>query len=464
MPKWYDNLLEADFSTFIGKTLATIDPSAEFLPNWHIDLIAEYLEAARTAQINRLIINMPPRALKSVCVSVAWPAWILGHDPRARIIAASYAASLSVKHSLDCRLLLSAPWYHAVFPQVKLARDQNEKRKFMTSKRGFRMASSVGASVVGEGGNFLIIDDPISPAQAMNKIWRNRVNNWFENTFSTRLDNKKTGVIVLVMQRLHREDLSGHLLEKGGWEHLCLPAIAVRAQKYDFGRVVKLRKAGELLHCARENVELIERAKIDLGSRAFAAQYQQDPLPEVGTMVRRDWLIRYGELPVSLNIERVVQSWDTAIKIGTKNDPSVCLTFIEFEGKSYLRDVRVKRLEYPDLKRFFYEHSEEYKPNVILLEDKASGQQLLQDAKRETHLPILAVRPKSDKVTRFAAVCAMIEAGKLLLPTHAPWLADFESELFAFPDAVHDDQVDALTQYLDWKRNQTWEKMRMRRL
>jgi len=464
MPRWYNKLLATDLSTFIGKTLDTVNPSADFLPNWHIDLIAEHLEAARKGQITRLIINMPPRALKSICVSVAWPAFILGHDPRARIIAASYAASLSVKHSLDTRLLVSAPWYQKVFPAVKLAHDQNQKHKFMTTQRGFRLSSSVGASVIGEGGNFLIIDDPISPAQAMNKNWRNHVNGWFEHTFSTRLDDKKKGVIVLVMQRLHRDDLSGYLLEKGGWEHLCLPAIAPVTQKYHFGRVKKLREAGEFLHEDREDAKLIERAKNDLGSRAFSAQYQQNPLPEEGAMVRRNWLSRYSETPDPTIVERIVQSWDTAIKIGAKNDPSVCLTFAEIAGKSYLLDVKVKRLEYPDLKRFFYEHAGVYKPNVILLEDKASGQQLLQDARRESHFPILAITPKSDKITRFAAVCAMIEAGKLVLPAYSAWLADFEAELFAFPSGAHDDQVDALTQYLDWRRRQNWDKIAIRNL
>jgi len=462
MPRWYNDLLENDLATFIGKSLATVNPSAEFLPNWHIELIAEYLEAARRGEITRLIINMPPRSLKSVCVSVAWPAWILGHDARARIVTASYAASLSEKHSMDTRLLISAPWYKAVFPTVKLSKDQNEKHKFITTKRGFRLASSVGASVIGEGGNFLIIDDPISAAQAMNKVWRARVNNWFEHSFSTRLDNKKTGVIVLVMQRLHERDLSGYLLEKGGFEHLCLPAIATRKTIYNFGSVKKIRKIGEVLHADRESAELIERAKIELGSRAFAAQYQQEPLPETGGMIRREWLIRYADLPEK--VERIVQSWDTAIKTGASNDPSVCLTFLESDGKSYLSHALVKRLEYPDLKRIFYEHTQAHKPSAILLEDKASGQQLLQDAGRETHLPIIAIRPKNDKVTRFAAISAMIEAGKLVLPAHAPWLADFEAELFSFPTGAHDDQVDALTQYLDWKRRQSFEKMGIRHL
>ncbi len=455
-----EELLTTDFSQFIAKAFTTVDPEADFLSNWHIDLIAEYLEAAQRAEITRLIINMPPRSLKSVCVSVAWPAWLLGHNPSARIIAASYAASLSLKHSMDTRLVISSPWYQRIFPEVQLTREQNQKQKFTTTKRGFRLASSVGASVIGEGGNFLIIDDPISPAQAMNAKWREHVNNWFDHTFSTRLNNKKKGVIVLVMQRLHADDLSGYLLAKGGWEHLFLPAIANHSQQYAFGKIEKTMEAGELLQPERENLRLIERAKIDLGAQAFAAQYQQAPLVEDGAMLKRSWLARYSQLPSV--VERVVQSCDTAIKSGAQHDASVCLTFAEYDGRSYLRDARVMRLEYPDLKRFFYSHTNDYQPQAILLEDKASGQQLLQDAKRETHLPIIAVRPKNDKLTRFAGVSAMIEAGRLVLPKNAPWLADFEAELLGFPTAAHDDQVDALTQYLEWIRRQSFEKMGLR--
>lgn len=264
------------------------------------------------------------------------------------------------------------------------------------------------------------------------------------------------------MQRLHSEDLSGYLLAKGGWEHLCLPAVATSPRNYSFGSVTKLRDVGELLYPQREDLRLIERAKIELGSSAFAAQYQQNPQPDEGGMVKRNWLTRYTNLPAGS--ESVVQSWDTAIKNGAQHDASVCLTFVEVDGRSYLCDARVMRLEYPDLKRMFYTLCDEYKPNMILLEDKASGQQLLQDVKRESHLPLLGIRPKNDKITRFAAISAMIEAGKLVLPQQAAWLADFEAELFAFPAGAHDDQVDALTQYLDWKRSQSFEKLSVRRL
>lgn len=365
-------------------------------------------------------------------------------------MAASYSSALSLKHSLDCRRVITAPWYQALFPEVKLSRDQNQKHKFMTTERGFRFATSVGGTITGEGGNFLIIDDPLNSAQGMNKHWREHANNWFDHTFASRLNDKHNGVIILVMQRLHQHDLTGHLLAKGGWQHLCLPAVAPANAIYKFGKTYKKVKAGDLLHPGRENAALIERAKIELGSAAFSAQYLQQPLPEEGAMLRPWWFGRY-KIPPTV-YDRRVQSWDTAIKSGKQHDASVCLTFAERSGEIYLLDAAVLRSEYPDLKRAFYALAEQWKPNVILLEDKGSGQQLLQDVRRETLLPVVAFNPKTDKVTRFAAITAIIESGRVFLPEQAPWLADFESELFAFPGGAHDDQVDALTQYLDWLR------------
>jgi predicted phage terminase large subunit-like protein len=457
----YGALLKQDFATFIGKTFLTVDPGTSYLANWHIRLIAEHLEAARLGKIHRLIINMPPRALKSICVSVAWPAWLLGHNPQSRIMAASYSAGLAVKHSLDCRSVLNSAWYRSIFPGVQISRDQNEKTKFMTTARGFRFATSVGGTTTGEGGNFLILDDPLSPAQAMSAVTRDMANHWFDHTFASRLNDKEKGVIVLVMQRLHPQDLTGYLLAKGGWTHLSLPAVATAREDYRLDGKLFVREQGELLHPVRENTELIERAKIELGSSAFAAQYQQQPLSEEAAMVKAWWLKRYHVAPAS---ERIVQSWDTAIKSESHHDATVCLTFVEYAGKSYLLDANVLRVEYPELKRAFYSIAEKWKPVAILIEDRASGQQLIQDARRETHLPIIARNPKSDKITRFAAVSALIEAGRVELPEQAPWLADFEAELFAFPNAPHDDQVDAFTQYLDWLRGSSWEKLRIREI
>ena len=455
MRKAADEMLQSNFGSFIERTLGSVDPSAKFLSNWHIDAIAEYLEATRKSEITRLIINMPPRALKSVCVSVAWPAWLMGHDPAIKIMAASYAQGLSLKHSMDTKLIVNSRWYERAFPNVELVMGENEKHKFVTNQRGFRFATSVGGTATGEGGDVLIIDDPLNPLQAASKKERDYANIWFDQTFSTRLNDKAKGRIVVVMQRLHAEDLSGHLLAKNCWEHLCLPAIAESKTIIEIGQFKYIRETGDLLHSNRENESLIARAKNDLGSFGFAAQYQQSPMIEKGGMIENEWFSRYDYFDFTKNAENIVQSWDTAIKAGAANDASVCVTFAENEGSHYLIDVLSIKAEYPELKRNILRLAEHYQPTAILIEDKASGQSLLQDLRRETNLPLIARMPRGDKVTRLATVSPLIESGKILLPKYSPWLAEFEEELFAFPNAPHDDQVDAFSQYLGWIREKS---------
>lgn len=456
-------LLREDFHAFVQKCFATINPTTDYVPNWHIALICEYLEACRRGEIKRLIINMPPRMLKSITVSVAWPAFLLGHNPAERVMSASYAAGLSVKHALDSRAVMQSSWYREVFPALRLAKDQNEKHKLATTQHGHRIATSVGGTATGEGGGFLIMDDPHTPAQAMSDGQRQSALDWFDQTFASRLDDKRSGCMVVVMQRLHADDLTGHLLQKGGWEQLCLPAIAERPMQHRCGAADYQRAAGELLHPVREGKAQLEQIKRELGSYAFAAQYQQNPLPCDAGMVRREWFGRYTTPPMPW--ERVVQSWDTAVKAGANNDASVCVTVGEAEGVSHVLDVTVLRLEYPALKKQIRKQAEIWQPDAVLMEDKASGQSLLQDLRRETELPpLIAVMPVQDKVTRFAAVTAMIEAGRLALPLDAPWLAEFERELLTFPQGRHDDQVDALSQYLNWLRGRKQADCRIRSL
>jgi predicted phage terminase large subunit-like protein len=454
-------VLREDFHAFVEKCFATLHPATDFLPNWHVTLIGEYLEACRRREIRKLIINMPPRMLKSMTVSVAWPAYLLGHDPSERIMAASYAAGLSVKNGLDCRNIIQSEWYRQVFPDMRIARDQNEKHKFATTQHGHRIATSVGGTATGEGGNFLIMDDPHTPAQALSLSQRETAVQWFDHTFATRLDDKQRGVMVVVMQRLHADDLSGHLLAKGGWEMLRLPAIAEEETTHCMGSMRYVRKAGGLLHPEREGAAQLDAMRQELGSYAFAAQYQQNPLPADAGMVRREWFGRFRDAPPVF--ERVVQSWDTAIKAGQGHDFSVCMTFGEHEGKSYLLDVLAVKQEYPELKRSVMRLAQLWQPHAVLVEDKASGQSLLQDLRRERDMPPLIARmPVTDKVTRFAACTALIEAGKLMLPREAAWLATFERELLTFPNAAHDDHVDALSQYLAWLRERQGSGMRIR--
>jgi predicted phage terminase large subunit-like protein len=449
------------FQTFIVQSFSTVNPGTPFLENWHIQCVAEHLEAVRRGELKRLIINLPPRALKSVCVTVAWPAFLLGHDPAERIIAASYASSLSVRHSLDTRLLLNAPWYRSAFPDTEIAPGENLKQKFTTTKRGFRFATSVGGSVTGEGGNILIVDDPHNPVQATGAATRQIANRWFDNSFATRLNDKRKGAIVVVMQRLHPEDLTGHLLGKGGWERLSLPAIAPRRMVIEYGPYVTVREEGDLLHPAREDAELIAQAKRELGSAVFNAQYQQEPLAQEGGIVKLHWFRRHEG---GVRAERIVQSWDTGIKAGERNDPSACATFAVTREGYALLDMAVMREEYPELKRAAQALAGRWQPHAVLIEDKASGQPLLQDLRRETKLPLIGVRPAGDKVTRLAAVSALVEAGRVTLPREAAWLAAFEAELSAFPNTPHDDQVDAFTQFLQWIRGQGTAGAGMRRV
>lgn len=289
----FDAAARMYFSLFFRRVMGTVVPGATYLHNWHIDAISEYLAACAKGDITRLVINMPPRMLKSTLVSVAWPAWILGHRPQARIMAASYAQSLSTKHSVDCRAVMESDWYRRIFPETVLSHQQNEKDRFATSARGYRLAVSVGGAAIGEGGDILIVDDPISPLQAVHQGQRRTVNQWFDHTFITRLDDKRRGAVVVVMQRLHTEDLSGYLLAKGGWEHLCLPAIAPVRSVIRLGAFEYARAEGEALHPAREDLALLERTKRELGSSHFNAQYQQQPVKHTGTLIRPEWFGRF---------------------------------------------------------------------------------------------------------------------------------------------------------------------------
>jgi len=387
----------------------------------------------------------------------------LGNSPSARIMASSYSQILSLKHSMDCRLVMNSPWYHEIFPATKISHDQNEKAKFTTTERGFRFATSTGGTATGEGGDFLIVDDPHNPLQAASDVRRQSAIDWFDQTFMTRLNDKKRGVVIVVMQRLHTDDLTGHLLAKknGGWEHLCLPAVASSDKSYFIYDKEILIKCGDFLHSKREGEAEIARAKQDLGSYAFAAQYQQEPVLLEGGMVNLDWFGRYNTRP---DEGVIIQSWDTAIKAGGNNDFSVCTTWQECEKGYYLLDVFKKRMEYPQLKRLSISLAEKWQPAAILIEDKASGQSLLQDLRRQSLLPVVAVMPRADKISRFAAVSALIEAGRVYLPHAAHWLVDAESEIMAFPSGVHDDIVDSLSQFLNWARAKSRRAPEIRRV
>lgn len=456
-------LLRQDFSSFIGKVFHTINPGSSYHSNWHIDLIADYLEAVREGQIKRLIINMPPRALKSVCVSVAWPAWLLGRSPSARIMAASYSATLSIKHSLDCRLVLSSDWYKTLFPQTVLSRAHNQKSKFLTDQNGFRFATSVGGSATGEGGDILIIDDPHNPTQINSPKMRNKAIEWYEQTFVTRLNDKSNGAIVLVMQRLHEEDMSAHLISSGGWELLKIPAIAEQNTEYNLNNNKYFFGAGKLLNSKLDKLQFLQNLESEIGARNFAAQYLQSPLPANYNLLSCDDISYYENIPNE--IAYFVISWDTAIKVSEHTDYSVGTCWAVANDHFYLISMIRQKMTYPLLKNEVQKQADKYKPKYLLIEDKASGQSIIQDLKLMGYKNIKPIKPIGDKITRFASVIPMFQAGKVLLPKRSVFNSFLIKELTSFPNSPHDDIVDSVSQFLIFaKEINVPVKARMRNL
>lgn len=448
-------ILQQHFASFVARTFEAVCPSDRFLPNWHIDVIADHLEQAYRGDINRLIITMPPRSLKSICASVAFTCWALGKNPSLRIICVSYSYDLAIKFARDCQAIMESDWYRSLFPETRLLR--SSEQELVTTLNGGRYTTSVGGTLTGRGGNIILIDDPMKPQDGQSESARKMVQQWFNNTLFSRLDSKANDVIILVMQRLHEDDLAAHLLNTGEWVHLNLPAIATNDETFVLqdGRRIE-RKVGDALHPEREPLDVLEETRKYMGTPDFEAQYQQQPMPTDGNLIQWSWFSFYDTPPPNDSGKMVVQSWDTATKNTEFSDYSVCTTWLIKGSDYYLLDVLREKLNYPELRHAVYKNSEKYRPDVILIEDTGSGSALLQDYQHRQlrgTAPLKPITPKGDKNMRMSAQSAKIEAGHVYLPRQAPWLEEFQKELMSFPRGKHDDQVDSLSQFLNWRNN-----------
>ncbi len=447
-------LLRSDFEFFFEKTFATVRPGAPFLRNWHHEAIAHHLELLRLGKITRLIINIPPRSLKSVIASVAYPAFLLGHNPAERIICVSYAAELARSLANDFRAVLETPWYRRAFPGTIVGKWKDAQSEVAFTRHGHRIAASTEGTLTGRGGDYIIIDDPLKPTDANSQAKREACNQWFLNTLLSRLDDKRTGRIAIVMQRLHIDDLVGFVTRgNDDWTILSLPAEAEDETQIPIGEGrFYTRKAGELLHAEREPPYVLERTKRDLGSAIYAAQHQQAPVPADGAMVKRSWVVREAVFPPKTSSCKVLQSWDTASKAGPDNDWSVCTTWLRTkDDRNYLLDVLRGRYDYPTLKARAIAHARHWQPMAVLIEDAGTGTALIPELKREG-IAAVGIRAEHDKIARMSIHSAKFEAGLVMFPLQAPWLADLEAELFAFPGGRNDDQVDSISQALAYRQ------------
>ncbi|GGJ17389.1 phage terminase large subunit [Neoroseomonas lacus] len=446
-------ILRQHFPSFVRKVFSTVNVGDRFVPGRHIDAIGHQMLRMRDGELRRLIVNLPPRSLKSLIASVAYPAWILGRSPSTRIIVASYSDDLSRRLARDFRRVIETSWYRALFPAMQIDARKNTEAEVATTAAGFRYATSVGGTLTGRGGDVIIIDDPIKPMDAASEAERRKVNEWFDSTVVSRLDDPASGAIAVIMQRVHEDDLSGHLLEKGGWHHLRLQAIATEDEDVplDAKRTWR-RRTGDILEPGRAAAEQLDEARRHLGSYLFEAQYQQDPIPAGGTLIRAEWLLTCpdGAMSAPEEFEQIVQSWDVASKVGGRNDWSVCTTWGIRGRKYYLLHVLRERMEFPDLLHRAKELAQRFSAHRILIEDASSGSALAQALRLGEKCAVIAIKPKLDKPARVQRASAVFEAGRVLSPPDAHWLPEYRRELLSFPGGRHDDQVDSTSQFLIW--------------
>jgi predicted phage terminase large subunit-like protein len=454
-PAEYETALRQDFTTFVARCFHDLNPQAELATNWHLEVIAAKLTAVREGKIRRLIINLPPRHLKSLMASIAFPAWCLGHDPSAQILCVSYAQDLADKLGRDCRSIMMSPWYRQIFP-TRLAQHRQAVQEFITTRQGYRLATSNGGVLTGRGADLILIDDPLKPEEALSEAQRQAANEWYDHTLYSRQNDKQHGAIVIIMQRLHEDDLIGHVLAQEPWEVICFPAIAEVDEVHRIETIWRprcfRRRQGEALHPDREPLDTLERIRRTIGEYNFAGQYQQSPAPLGGGLVKTEWFKRYAANQLPDSFARIVQSWDTANKATELSDFSVCTTW-GVKGKDlFLLGVFRRRLEYPALKRAVCEQQNRFNANEVLIEDKASGTQLIQELIADGCHGVTRYQPDCDKIMRLHAQTGIIENGFVHIPETAPWLAEYLHEMTIFPKGKHDDQVDSTAQFLDWFR------------
>ena len=435
---------------FIKGAWSVIEPSQPFVDGWHIGAIAEHLEAVRTGQIKNLLINIPPRHAKSTIVSVAYPAWLWNLNPGHKFIFASHSAKLSKRDSIRCRGLIQSHWYQGMFdPDWKMSTDQNEAMRFENTKKGYRIATSTGASVMGEGADTLVLDDPHPPSHMRSDTKLRNTVDWMDQEFFIRVNDPEKSSKIIIMQRLGERDASQHVLDKGGWTHLMLPAEFEESRRCvtSIGWVDD-REEGEALWPERfTNEDIADLAKV-MGPMSAAGQLQQRPAPAEGNVVKRDWWRYYREAPKTF--DKVVQSWDLTFDKTEKGSFVVGQVWGKVGANKYLLHQYRERVGFTDQVNALIAMTKDYPDATTkLVEKKANGAALIDTLKGKVS-GIVPVEPSGSKENRAEAVSAHIRSGNVYLPHPdiADWVEGFVEEWAVIPNGRYWDQVDAASQAL----------------
>lgn len=442
-------VLRQDFPAFVEKVFHTLNPGQQYLHNWHIDAILWLLQGVTNGETKRAMVNVPPRTLKSMIISIAWPAFELGHDPTKQIFVISHSAGLAEEHHAAFRTVVESSWYKAAFPTMTPKADKDTEQMLKTSKGGYRKSYSVGSKITGLGADLIILDDPLDASDALNEAACAKLNHWITNVPMGRFNKGAEGIMVLVMQRLAMNDPAAHLRQLEPWTILSLPAIAEVDQSIPIGHGQTYQfKKGDLLHAELLPAEFLAQRKIAMGTAGFSAQYLQAPLPAGGGYIDISLFQRYKMRP---------RAWDTrflSIDAASGSDAgsySVIQVWQISDGRLYLVASGRARWSFPDLKKQAIAAFEKFDADFYLIERASSGTALVEELwdyypTEMRRALVQSCKPTLAKEIRMDRALVAIEAGRVFLPEQAEWMPDLLGELLAFPHGEFDDQVDALSQ------------------
>jgi predicted phage terminase large subunit-like protein len=358
---------------------------------------------------------------------------------------------LSIRDNVKCRRLINSEFYRKHWGNLfYFSDDQNAKTRFENSKFGYKSITSVGANTTGDGGDVIMIDDPSDAGEILSDVKKEAVIDWFDGTMSSRANNINDAIWVLIMQRLDEKDLTGHLLKSGKWEHLSIPMEYEGDKKVTcLGWEDPRSELGELMWPEKFDEKSISAMKAQMNPYSYAGQMQQRPVPREGGLIKLSEIKYYKELP---EVKRYYWSWDLAVKTGQYNDYSVGQYWAECENGHYLVYMFRQKVEYPTLRQHLKMLCEQYRASEVLIEEKSSGEPLIQELKKHSSLPIISIIPGRDipgsKEERVIMCSPLFEAGKIYIPEKAEWISGLVEEWVRFPKSAHDDTVDAMSQYL----------------
>lgn len=441
-------MAERSLYEFLKQAWPIIEPGRPFVDGWAVGAMCEHYEAVTRRQIRNLLVNIPPRSTKSVTTCVAWPCWVWINNPESRWLFASYAQTLSMRDSVKCRNVMQNRWYQNNWgDHFRFSEDQNTKGLFKNDKSGFRMSTSVGGVGTGEGGDYLVVDDPHNAMDAFSDSALESAVNWFKEVWSSRINDQSTGCKVVIMQRIHERDVSGHILEIGeDWTHLCLP-MEFEAKRKCFTRLEwsdPRENEGELLCPERVNVEQLSSIKKALGSYGYAGQYQQSPAPRGGGMFKREWF--GAPLDACPEGGQTCRYWDRAFT-DDAGDWTAGVKLRKVNGLWYVMDVaRFQTSAFGTETRISNIASSDGMATVqVLEEDPAAGKSEVAYLVRAlAGKNVRKVKKRHNKeLCAYPAAC-QAEAENIKL-FKGPWNEVFMDELAFFPRGKNDDQVDGLS-------------------